>query len=81
MSRLVPVAGAAAAGAAAADRRPLVHQRGERDAPAFVDVAEAVRVGDAHLVEEHLVERRAAGHLAQRADLDARARACRRGTR
>ena len=39
--------------------------------PALVDVTEAVRVGDADLVEEHLVERRAAGHLAQRAHLDA----------
>ena len=28
-------------------------------------------VGDAGLVEEHLVEHRVAGHLPQRADLDA----------
>ena len=64
-------ADAAAAAAAGADRRPLVHQRRERDGPAVVDVAEAVGVGDPHLVEEHLVEAGAAGHLAQRPHLDA----------
>ena len=43
----------------------------ERDAPTLVDVAEPMRVGHAHVGEEHLVERRAAGHLTQRPDLDA----------
>ena len=61
----------AAAAAAGADRRPLVHQRRERHGPALVDVAEAVVVGHPHLVEEHLVEGGAAGHLAQRPHLDA----------
>ena len=59
------------AAAAPADRRALVHERRERDGPALVDVAEPVVVGNAHVGEEHLVERRAAGHLAQRAHLDA----------
>jgi hypothetical protein len=39
--------------------------------PTVVDVAEAVVVAHADLGEEHLVEARAAGHLAERADLDA----------
>ena len=54
------------------DRSPFVHQRREGDGPAAVDVTEAMVVGNAHLVEEHLVEACAAGHLAQRADLHAR---------
>ena len=62
----------AAAAAPGADRRPLVHQRREGDRPAAVDVAEAVVVGHADVVEEHLVEARPAGHLAQRPHLDAR---------
>ena len=62
---------AAAAAAAGADRRPLVHQRREGDRPAVVDVAEAVVIGHAHVVEEDLVEARAAGHLPQRTHLDA----------
>ena len=61
----------AATATAGADRRTLVHQRGERDVPPVVDVAEAVVVGDPHLVEEDLVEARAAGHLTQRPHLDA----------
>ena len=61
-----------AADTAAADGHPLVHERGQRHRPAFVDVAEAQLVGHPHVGEEHLVERRAAGHLAQRPDLDAR---------
>ena len=44
----------------------------ERDLPAVADGAEAHRVGDPHVGEEHLVERRAAAHLRDRADLDAR---------
>ena len=68
----VQQAGAAAAAAAGADRRPLVHQRREGDVPAVVDVAEAVRVGHPDVGEEDLVEAGPAGHLAQRADLDAR---------
>ncbi len=47
--------------------------------PSF-DVAEPVRVEDADLVEEHLVEGRAAGHLAQRAHVDALGASCRRRT-
>ena len=62
----------ATAAAARADRRPFVHQRRQGDGPAVVDVAEAVVVGHPYLVEEHLVEAGAAGHLAQRADLHAR---------
>src|SRR3546814_17905962 len=47
------------ASTARADRGPLVHQRGERHAPAVVDVAQAVVVGDPDLVErseEHTSE-------------------------
>ena len=36
------------------------------------DGAEAQAVGHAHVVEEHLVERRAAAHLPDRPNLDAR---------
>ena len=47
-----------------------MHERGEGDGPAAVDVAEAVVVGDRDAGEEHLVEGRPAGHLAQGADVD-----------
>ena len=60
----------ATAAATGTDCGALVHQRRQRDIPAVVDIAEAVIVGDSHLVEEHLVETRSAGHLAQRAHLD-----------
>src|SRR5918998_4102548 len=62
----------AAAPATGADRGPLVHQGRERHRPALVDLAQPVVVGHPHLVEEHLVERRPARHLAQRPHLDAR---------
>ena len=52
--------------------RPLVAERGEDDAEARVEVADAVRVGHAHVGEEDLVEPRGPGHLAQRAHLDPR---------
>src|SRR5262245_5569556 len=39
--------------APAADRDPLVHERGERDPPAVADVAETVRVGNAYVGEIH----------------------------
>ena len=41
------------------------------DPPAVVDLADAVRVGDARAVEEDLVELDLAGDLAQRSHLDA----------
>ena len=65
-------AAATTASTAGADRDPLVHQRRDRDRPALVDVAEHVLVRHAHVVEEHLVERRAAVHLLQRLDRHAR---------
>ena len=55
----------------AADRHPLVHERGERHAPAVADVAEALGVGDADVGEVHLVELGLARHLTQRPHLDA----------
>ena len=55
----------------AADRDPLVHQRGQRDPPAVAGLAEQLGVGDAGVGEEDLVELGLAGHLAQRPDLDA----------
>ena len=57
---------------AAADGHPLVHERGLRDPPAFADRAEALRVRDADLGQEDLVELGLTGDLAQRPDLDAR---------
>ena len=45
---------------------------GQRDLPALADLTEPHRVGDADVGEEHLVERRAAAHLLDRAHLDAR---------
>ena len=55
----------------AAARRPLEGEGGEGDVPTVADVAEAERVGHAHVGEEHLVERRAAAHLPDGPDLDA----------
>ena len=55
-----------------ADRHALVHQRRERDAPAFADVAEPFAVGDAHVGDVHLVELGLAGRLHERPHLDAR---------
>ena len=56
----------------AADRDPLVHQRGQRHAPAVADRAEALAVGDPGVGEVHLVELGLARHLAQRPDVDGR---------
>ena len=55
-----------------AEGDPLVHQRGDRDPPPGADVAEPALIGDAYVGEVHLVELGVAGHLPQRAYLDAR---------
>ena len=60
------------AAAAGAEPGPLVGQRGVGDRPAVVEPAEQVGVGDAHVGHEDLVEQGPTGHLAQRADVDAR---------
>ena len=52
-------------------RGPLEGQRGQRDRPALADLSEPEVVADAHVGEEHLVERRATAHLADGPDLDA----------
>ena len=78
-ARLVEVAGdragrrprAPRAAAAGAEAGALEHERGVGDGPAVVEAADDRVVGDAGVGEEHLVEHRAAGHLPQRADLDA----------
>ena len=57
-------------------RHPLVGQRGPGDPPAAVDLADHAVVRHEHVVQEHLVEQRIAGDLAQRPHLDARARTC-----
>ena len=59
---------ASAAASTGADGDALVHERGDRDRPTFVDAAEHVIGGDAHVVEEHFVERRTAVHLLERLD-------------
>ena len=64
--------GPAVARTAGTDGRALVAERGADHGPSRVDRAEAVAVGQAHLAEEDLVEVRTAGHLTQRAHLDAR---------
>ena len=56
----------------AADRHALVHERRERDAPAFADVAEPFGVGDAHVGHVDLVELGLARRLHERPHLDAR---------
>ena len=58
--------------ARARERDPLVHQGGDRDVPAVALGPDAHRVGDAHVVEEHLVELGVAGDLHERPHLDAR---------
>src|SRR6202022_1841086 len=55
----------------ATDGGTLVHERGECDRPPLVDIAEAVRVVHAHLVEEHFVEGGASGYLTQWTHFDA----------
>ena len=52
----------------------LGHERRVRDGPTVVEAADHVVVVHARVVDEHLVEHRAAGHLPQRTDLDARLR-------
>ena len=49
----------------------FVHQSAHGDVPAVVHFAEDVFGGDAHVAEKKLVELGFAGHLAQRANLDA----------
>ena len=56
----------------AADGDALVHQRGHGHPPPGAHGVEALRVGDADVGEEHLVELGVAGDLAQGAHLDAR---------
>ena len=46
----------------------FVHQRGDRHPPAGANRAKPLGVGDAHIVEIHLVEVRTAGHLLDRPD-------------
>ena len=57
--------------AAGADARALEEERRLRDRPAVALAADEVGVVAHGVVEEHLVEDRVAGHLAQRADRDA----------
>ena len=58
-------------GAARRQRDPLVAERDLRQRPAVVLVADEVLGRQAHVGEEHLVEGVGAGHLHDRADLDA----------
>ena len=58
--------------AAAAHHRALVGEGGHGHAPAAVDLAEHPLVRHPHVGEEHLAEVRRAGHLPERAHLDAR---------
>ena len=60
------------ADAAVAAAAALEAERGEGDLPALPDRTEAQVVGDPHVGEEDLVERRPAGHLPDRPDLDTR---------
>ncbi len=53
------------------DAAAFVRERRERDTPTAAGRADAIAVGDAHAVEEHLGEVPIAVHLAQRADVDA----------
>ena len=48
----------------------LEAERRQRDPPPLAHAAQPHRVGDAHVGEEHLVERSAAAHLLDRAHLD-----------
>ena len=63
--------------ALARQRHPLVAERDLGEPPPVVLVADDVGGGHAHVGEEHLVELVRAGHLHDRAHLDARACACR----
>ena len=53
------------------DARALVRERRDRDLPALPFLAEPVRDRHAHVVEEHLGEHRAAGHVLDRPHGDA----------
>ena len=53
-------------------RAALEREARERDAPTFARRADAIRVGNDHVVEEHLREVRVAVHLAERAHVDSR---------
>ena len=55
-----------------ADRDALVHERRQRDVPAFAGVAEAFGVGDANIGHVDLVEFGLARRLHERSHLDAR---------
>src|SRR4051812_42119394 len=59
------------AAATAAEPGPLRGERGVGDGPAVVQAADEVPVRHPRAVDEHLVEHRPPGHLAQRPDLDA----------
>ena len=50
----------------------LEAQRGESYLPALADIAQPQLVGNPYVGEEHFVERRPAGHLLDRTDLDTR---------
>ena len=52
-------------------RAALVRERGVRDRPAPVELADEVVARHEHLLEEHLVELRLSGDLDQRPDVDA----------
>jgi hypothetical protein len=58
--------------ATGAEAGALVHERGVGHGPAVVAAADGGGVGHPGVGEEDLVEHGVAGHLAQRADLDAR---------
>ena len=59
---------------AGGERGPLIAQGVNRDPPTIVDLAQTVAVGYADLVEKHLVEIGAAGHLTERPNVDPRHR-------
>ena len=58
--------------AACADCRSLVHEGGESHTPTRVHVAQAIRVGHVHLVEEHFIETCPTSHLTKWTNLDTR---------
>ena len=52
------------------DRPALVHESCDGNAPAAVHLAQALRVVDADVIQEHLIELGATGHLPQRSNRD-----------
>ena len=58
--------------AALTNGQTLIHQRRQRDFPALTDIAKALTVGHAHVIEEHFVEAAAARDLFNRTDFNAR---------